>query len=70
MKLIAKRGIPTDVDPRNPAISNDKLIIVGGLVRRGAYSYATKKWFWIEQFYRGIPGLEGDDELIWFEVEN
>ncbi len=27
------------------------------------------KWFWIEEFKVVIDGLEGDDDLIWFEIE-
>ena len=45
MKLIGKKGIPTDIFDGNPAISNDKLILVNGRFKRGNYSYATKKWF-------------------------
>jgi|688.fasta_scaffold2846015_1 hypothetical protein len=70
MKLIGRKGIPTDVFEGNPAISNDKLILVDGRFKRGNYSYATEKWFWIEEFKCIIEGLEGDDELIWFDIEN
>ncbi len=70
MKLIGRKGIPTDKFEGNPAISNDKLILVDGRFKRGNYSYVTKKWFWIEEFKCIIKGLEGDDELIWFDIEN
>ena len=70
MKLIGKKEIPTDVFEGNPAISNDKLILIDGRFRRGYYSYVTKNWCWIEEFKCIINGLEGDDELIWFDIDN
>lgn len=69
MKLIGRKGIPTDVFDGNEAISNDKLILYEGRFKRGNYSYVTNKWFWIEEFERVIIDLEGEDELIWFEKE-
>jgi hypothetical protein len=69
--LLKKLGILPTLCPRIDIIniSNDKLILVDGRFKRGNYSYATKKWFWIEEFKCIIEGLEGDDELTWFDIE-
>jgi len=69
MKLIGKKGIPSDIFIGDDTISNNKLILVDGKFKRGYYSYATKKWFWIEEFKFVIDGLEGCDDLIWFDID-